>query len=313
PRAEPAQSAPEALTPALLAQACTEASAEAGVLRAALPDEDRLTAIRRDRVNAAAEVERLRGRERKAAALTEELQGSLKVAEEQAQALGEVARDSENRKRELQAATAVEEVIRDHEAAEQRRVDAETAHASALREHLELKELWLSKLQLRLEQAAVELASQLTAGEACAVCGSTEHPLPAESHGSVRVTHGEEQLAREAQSAAEQWLGEVRLERDAAVLATTRLAALGGTGSIDEARIGTARARNRLREAQEAARQHEGVSADVVRLREEEQQVAAELEQDRQGSADAAARVSSLQAQETELAQRLEGFRGGFA
>ncbi|MBG6185163.1 exonuclease SbcC [Arthrobacter sp. CAN_A214] len=311
-KGEPGKVPTELLTPARLAAACTEASAEAGVLRAALPDEDRLTAMRRDRGNAAADVERLRDREREAVRRAEELQSSRKFSEERAQALGEVARGTESRNRELEAAAAVEEVIRDHGAAEQRRVAAEAAYEAAFREHLELKESWLSKLQLRLEQAAVELASQLIDGEGCAVCGSTEHPRPAESHGTVRVTHGEEQLAREAQSAAEQRLDEVRVERDAAGMETTRLAALGGTGSIDGARVGTERARDRLREAQEAARQYAQVGADLVQLQEKAQQVAAELEQDRQGAADAAARVSSLQAQETELSQRLEGFRGNF-
>ncbi|MBG6216732.1 exonuclease SbcC [Arthrobacter sp. CAN_A6] len=311
-KGEPEKVPTDLLTPARLAAAGMEASAEAGVLRAALPDEDRLTAMRRDRENAAADVERLRDREREAVRRAEELQSSRKLSEERAQALGEVARGTENRNRELEAAAAVEEVIRDHEAAEQRRVAAEAAYEAALREHLELKESWLSKLQLRLEQSAVELASQLIDGEGCAVCGSTEHPRPAESHGTVRVTHSEEQLAREAQSAAEQRLGEVRVERDAAGTETTRLAAQGGTGSIDEARSGTERARDRLREAQEAARQYAQVCADVVQLQDKEQQVAAELELDRQGAADAAARVSSLQAQGTELSQRLEGFRGDF-
>ncbi|WP_026550875.1 SMC family ATPase [Arthrobacter sp. Br18] len=303
---------PESRTPGQLAQACREVSAELGVLRAALPDEDRLTAIRRESADSAAEVERLRERERKALALADELQGSRTIAEDQAQVLGEAARGIENWTRELEAAAAVEEVIRDHGSAEQRRVEAEAGYAAALEEHLELKELWLSKLQIRLEQAAVELASQLVDGEACAVCGSPEHPLPAEPHGSERVTHAGEQLAREAQSAAEQRLGEVRVERDAARMETTRLAALGGAGSIDDARAATGRARHGLRAAEEASRKYEKVRADVVRLRGEEQAVAAELEQDRQGAADAAARVSSLRSQEREMSGRLEGFRGGF-
>jgi exonuclease SbcC len=91
---------------------------------------------------------------------------------------------------------------------------AAEAHSAALRAHADL-------LQRRIDGMAAELAAALAEGEACTVCGSTEHPSPAPCVGTVDQADVD---AAEATAAA------LRDEADAAQAA--RLAAADALADV---------------------------------------------------------------------------------
>ncbi|MFD0554184.1 AAA family ATPase [Streptomyces rectiviolaceus] len=97
--------------------------------------------------------------------------------------------------------------------------------ATAAHEH------WLTLKEQRLNGIAAELAAGLTDGAPCAVCGATEHPVPApKTAGHVDRATEESALAahrqaEERRADAERHLGEVRES-----LAAARAAALGSSG-----------------------------------------------------------------------------------
>ena len=106
------------------------------------------------------------------------------------------------------------------EAAAARAAEAEaarTAHETAVAAEHAAAQRRLDLLRARYEQAASELASRLEAGRPCAVCGSVEHPRPAEPVG--------EQVSEAAVRRAEKSLSRAV---DAATAAAAELAAAEG-------------------------------------------------------------------------------------
>lgn len=84
----------------------------------------------------------------------------------------------------------------------------QTSHAeerlAAAREHaLTTGETWLRLRERRLRDIAAELARELVEGEACAVCGSADHPEPART-GDGHVDQATEDAAEAAHRRAEQ-------------------------------------------------------------------------------------------------------------
>jgi exonuclease SbcC len=89
------------------------------------------------------------------------------------------------------------------------------------------RQTWLDLRQARLEGMAAELAAVLADGVGCPVCGSTEHPLPAEA-GPGSVGLDDETAAAEALAAAED--RRVAAADQLAVLDTRRAAARAAAG-----------------------------------------------------------------------------------
>ncbi|MGP3988215.1 AAA family ATPase [Streptomyces sp. 3N207] len=93
---------------------------------------------------------------------------------------------------------------------------------SAREEAAQAKEQWLALRERRLRGIAAELAANLTAGEPCAVCGSTAHPDPAreEPDHVDRAAEDEalaaSQRAAERRQSAEQRLAALRESHSAA-------------------------------------------------------------------------------------------------
>lgn len=102
--------------------------------------------------------------------------------------------------------------------------DAERGLGAAREQSLAARETWLDLRERRLRDIAAELARELVVGEACAVCGSADHPQPARA-GDGHVDQATEEAAEathrraeQARTAAENALGAVR-ERFAAARA----------------------------------------------------------------------------------------------
>lgn len=87
------------------------------------------------------------------------------------------------------------EVVKQRDAARQ-------AEAERVRENTAASAALQQLLDARLAGHAAELATELRAGEPCAVCGATEHPSPA-THSGVPVTEADVDAAREVLAARE--------------------------------------------------------------------------------------------------------------
>ena len=124
----------------------------------------------------------------------------------------------------------------------------------------------------RLAGIAAELAGQLADGDACQVCGSTEHPAPAKTS-AVAVTEAEQAEA----AATYDELSATHTAASGKVLqAEQRLAGLreaAGQLSCDEAEAEVEGLESQLHEARQAQAELETAEAAVTRLRAEQQEL----------------------------------------
>ncbi|MFJ8074023.1 AAA family ATPase [Streptomyces sp. NPDC096176] len=102
----------------------------------------------------------------------------------------------------------------------------------------ETKAAWLDLKERRLQGIAAELSAALVPGEACAVCGSAEHPAPARA-GAGHVDRAAEDAAYQDHAAAEQAKAEA--ERSLAVLEEAGSAAASRARGADPSRAGVPR------------------------------------------------------------------------
>jgi exonuclease SbcC len=163
-------------------------------------DAARLAEIRRKMDRTRQEGERLDQREAKLAAALAELPGRVdELRAERADA------DRQGAARPG-AVAAVDEADRRVTAASQRDaltdalVAAEGAHRAAVDGAQELRDRVQELRQARLDGMAAVLAGDLSEGEPCRVCGSPDHPTPAEVHDGIPTDVDEER----AQAAYEQ-------------------------------------------------------------------------------------------------------------
>ncbi|MEU8684293.1 SMC family ATPase [Streptomyces sp. NPDC048611] len=94
-------------------------------------------------------------------------------------------------------------------------------------------EHWLDLKDRRLRGIAAELAEGLRDGEACAVCGATEHPRPARA-GAGHVDRAAEEAAREAYRQAEEARGRAETRCQPAKEALAAAAATAGDAPAGE-------------------------------------------------------------------------------
>ena len=189
------------------------------------------------------------------------------------------------------AATAAHEFVSLRAQAEKIRVqvlDARDAHQSA-------RGRWLDLVQKRIEGMAAELASSLAPGDPCQVCGSREHPAPAQSD-VVTVTEPDLEVASAAERAAEKALSKV-VDRD-----IDRVIARGGDGDVAELDRLRAAARNAVDEATHSAGQVGGLADKLGHLNERD----GELQQE---SASLTAELAALTERTTTLSATVEQIR----
>ncbi|MFJ4792104.1 AAA family ATPase [Kitasatospora purpeofusca] len=182
--------------------------------------------------------------------------------------------------------------------------------ALALRaEALDARQYGLELRERRLAGMAAELASGLSAGEPCRVCGSAEHPAPARPVGEP-VRAEDEERARRAQTAAEQAADAA--EQELAGLRVRRAAAAGAAG--EEAADTLAGMLGGLgtehREAVRVAERLGAVVRAVERLTEEQTARRTALSDARERSAELAAQARALHTEQEKLTARVAAARG---
>lgn len=224
--------------------------------------------VLRERADAETELEQLEQRQREANELVDSLAEQLdrlqrEAAERPAKLAEQQAKHTEftglaalvaARTDAVEQAERVCAAARELPAAETRCEQAAAAYRSALseREHANQHERELAERRYR--NAAIELASQLAPGEACAVCGATDHPNPAHpgdaqqqpvSDTELAAARERSQLAHDRVSAAHDELQTHERERDA-------LRQQSGGTSLDAATATLTTARAELTAALEA-------------------------------------------------------------
>ncbi|WP_043446012.1 AAA family ATPase [Arthrobacter sp. L77] len=292
-----------------LTSACAASSSVLAVLRAALPDEQRLLDVRAGLQALASTIRRLDDQLDGAREGIARLQRQRAADAESLVPLREAADGLAHLRTDLAAAVAAEETVRQYTLATKRQVAADAGYALASERFLTLKEEWLAKLQLRLEQAAQELADRLQDGHACPVCGSTEHPAPVSSPEGERISLDEEQAARRLQAEAEAALQAAREARDRERLEVAQLAARGGGTAPEDAATATQSARSTLERAEAADTECAAVEERMRRAVEEEDRTGAQRDALREERAAAESRRSSLTDQDAELSRRLAGLQ----
>lgn len=295
----------------VLTSACASTSAVLGVLRAALPDEERLQQVRAELGTRTAEIEGLDQRIAEAHGLIMTLQLARTADAEILVPLREAAGTVTQVRATLDAAVALAGTVRRYRSAEKRRTEVDADYAEAAERYLALKEQWLVMLQLRLDQAAEELADKLIAGEPCPVCGSEDHPAPKAAPGGERVTLDEERAARVRQDAAGKTAEQAREVRDQVRVEVAELAAQGGDVLPEAAEEATRSARTALQEAEKAQAEAELIAERLRRAQQDEERTSRVRDALREERATCATRRSSLLDQEAELQQRLAGLQGG--
>ncbi|MEB7504584.1 SMC family ATPase [Arthrobacter koreensis] len=215
-------------------------------------------------------------------------------------------------RRRMEEATRIQEVIRGYTAARAAAAASAEAAAGAREVYQDARGKWQDLLQLRLDQAAAELASTLTPGSDCPVCGSASHPSPAPlPEGRELVTREEEAAARTATADAEKiWEG-ARAAAEADASRAAALHAQGGDSDPEEARSAGEQAAGELRAAEQAA---EELGDTEERLQEIEAELS-RLEASRssllQEAAQAQARAAAAAEEKAELLRRGSGETSG--
>lgn len=310
--------APELLVPDTVpSRAASERAHEAvrenlAAARAALPQEEELTQlsvrigqVERRLENQRAAAEQCNKAQEEAREEIAELTARLKDAEAKAGRASQLAA-------ECAEASARLDLLAQAERAEHSLRELDEQHREHQALYLTAKELWLRKLQLRLEQTAAELAEQLSAGEPCPVCGSEEHPMPAVAESLNLVSREDEELAREQQDGAERRLRETAAARDAAALKAAALRARSGDAPAGEVRAALSSLEQERAEADRAVRLATDLSTRKARLDTtlaglQEQQ--ADLAR---SQAEEASRLATLLEQQTTLTARLSLVRGPY-
>lgn len=287
-----------------LAEQERELRAELGRLDAARADERRLTEAVREHQQVAHEL----GLAEELAAEAEDwlvdFDGRFKQLQERRAEAGAAEARIEQLDAELSrlrghlAAATERDGLRARITGTERELDALRTAAGDAREHsLDLRER-------RLTGMAAELAGQLSSGDPCRVCGSADHPAPAQAAESLVRAEDEERAtavqrqAEHRRDTAEQALHSLRV-------AEAKAAGAAGDQSPEELRAALAVADRQHREALGSADSLGQLGRQIDRLAQEQADRQAHRQQARERAAALSTRLTSLVTDQQELTRRI--------
>ncbi|MFD8249792.1 AAA family ATPase [Nocardia sp. NPDC059691] len=261
-----------------------------------------LDALRTEDATLARRVTELAARREELPAVLTAAEARLREAAEAVAALPGITAETER----LQgAATAAVELAARRTALDHARIEFDAARAA----HLDVKELVLDLRERRLSGMAAELAGELVAGSPCAVCGSAQHPAPAQPTDTA-VSKDEEEAAVAAERAAE----DVRDRALARITGLEReieaLVARGGDTDRVELAAALRAATDRYEDTSELAANADGLEAELTRLRGDEARLHDELRASEARRSAVAATVASAERRLGELTDRLRSAAG---
>ena len=296
----------------VLDAACTSATSDLGALRSALPEEQRLQSLDRRLTESAAGQERIEAALVECSAAQAEVRAEAGAARaERSELEGQVSQEPVLGERVAEGKRLLA-TIAALETARARVSSEEQKYTAAERHFLELKGLWLDTLRQRLEQAAAELAEQLTEDSDCPVCGSQSHPRPATADLGTLITHDQEEAARLKQDTAEQEADRIRRVRDAAVLDAARLEAQSGGRDAAVVQEDLTRDTHLLAEAVAARQALERVTNRLTELTEREENFTTTYNGLATSLAELRSLIAGLQEQRGEVAARLVTLCDGY-
>ncbi|WP_043731574.1 AAA family ATPase [Nocardia asiatica] len=261
-----------------------------------------LTALRAEDATLARRVTELAVQRDELPAARTAAESRLREAAEAVAALPGITAETE---RLQAAATAAVELAARRTALDHARIEFDAARSA----HLDAKERVLDLRERRLSGMAAELAAELVDGSPCAVCGSAEHPAPAEPTDTA-VSKDEEETAVAAERAAED-------TRDRALARITGLereieALIARGGDTDRVQLAAAlrTATERYEDTAELAATAEDVQAELTRLRDGEARLHEDLRACEARRSAVAATIVSAETRRTELTARLRTAAG---
>jgi exonuclease SbcC len=281
------------------------------VVEARLPDEDRLHSLAARRTSLASQQQELSQTDAELGELLGNLRAEQSDLTAGLQPLDVLASAAVLHAKEAAAAEELLDVVRRYKAAVKAQVLAAQRHSASREFQLETKARWLDLREERLANAAAELAAQLAEGEACPVCGSEDHPAPAEAAASALGLSQAEEAAQHANEKAETKLAADSTALGDASQLVAVLAGQGGATPEDEAVQAVAAARHAADQSQHAVKELaelrqriEAVDARIAAAEAAKHTGAAELAQVTAAVAEVAENLASLD-------QALSGLRGG--
>jgi exonuclease SbcC len=217
----------------------------------------------------------------------------------------EVLQDSQTRiNKQVSAAKEVAEL-------RPKLVEAKEAQRAAIDHYQKARDDHQDLVQRRIAGMAAELAGELQSGEPCAVCGSTEHPQPAQSDDNA-VT---QQEIDTAETRLKRFEDEREQARKNVADLNEKLAAQKATaGDADSASLQEelTQVNAHLEQAQKAAAGLKKLREGLDKLNEQREQIAAEILECTGRERKFTTKVDSAQQELTDLEKRLAEFRRDF-
>ncbi|MCO4251778.1 AAA family ATPase [Pseudarthrobacter raffinosi] len=173
------------------------------VVEARLPDEERLHSLVARRAALSTKQQELTQKDIDLGVSLQALRTEQETLTAGLEPLTELASAAILHAKEAAAAEELLDVVRRYAAARAAQGLATERHSASREIQLEKKLRWLDLREERLANAAAELAAQLAEGEACPVCGSADHPAPAEAAASAVGLSQAEEAAQQDHEAAE--------------------------------------------------------------------------------------------------------------
>lgn len=237
-------------------------------VEAALPEEERHRQKCAELIRTKAALEQADLRQKEQSEAADNATQRLADVWTQQEELRESAGNVEHSLQKAQQARLLVTAIEDFQSQETVVSEQRQAEMAARDKALEAKENWLEAFNLRLSQAAGELALALVDGEPCQVCGSTVHPEPSPLAGSgadlVKAEKNTKKIFDEAEAQATAARARLSDAQSALAVLTER----GGRGELAEARTAVEHAEKTHTDAVAAATTLAALTTEAAALQE---------------------------------------------